>query len=805
MKKLSLNKLTSAYHFLFRKHRKKTLFAFGLLLIAYWACLPSPLFKDPYCLVLEDKDGSLLGARIASDGQWRFPGTDSLPSKYIEALIEFEDKRFFSHPGVDIIGLGRAISQNVKAGRIVSGGSTISMQTIRLARKNRRRNLYQKLVELVLATRLELGYSKQEILNLYSAHAPFGGNVVGLEAASWRYFGKSPKFLSWAEAAVLAVLPNSPALIHPGRNRTALKNKRNRLLDRLHAKGLIDALSCELAKEEELPEKPKALPRLAPHLLDRVGIEQKKEGRIRSTIDHSLQSQSTALLRRQQYVLAGKEIHNLAAIIIEIETGEIRAYVGNVLGAGAQHGEQVDVIRAARSSGSILKPLLYALMLQEGQLLPESLIPDIPLQLLDYRPENFNRKHDGVVSAKKALSRSLNVPMVKMLQNYSVEKFHSQLNKLGLSTLQEPPNHYGLPLILGGAEVKLEEITNVYACMARSLNHYVELNGFYNKADFRPSTYILQQEEQKKAILLKEAPRIGAAASWLTFEAMQQVERPNSLGEWELFRSSQRIAWKTGTSFGFRDAWALGVNSKYAIGVWVGNADGEGRPGLVGVKAAGPVLFELFDLLPSSSWFIPPYDDMIQLAVCKDSGYRNSALCPVDTIWAPATGVEAKTCPYHQMIHLDETRSWQVNSECEAPANMQHEAWLVLPPVEEYYYKQRDPSYKELPPWRDDCISKVDPKSAKAMQLIYPSEETKIYVPVDLDGSMSKTVFSLAHRSPETLVYWHIDNEYLGSTKTFHNMELQPKEGPHVLVLVDENGNRLEQRFEIIGKDGKKN
>lgn len=800
LKKSFPTKLKNTYQFLFKKHQKKTLGVLILLLLAYWFCLPHPLFKDPYCLVLEDHSGALLGARIASDGQWRFPEGDSVPQKFIQALIEFEDRRFYQHPGVDPVGLARAINQNIKNGAIVSGGSTISMQTIRMARKPKQRNLYHKLIEMMLATRLEIGYSKSEILKLYSAHAPFGGNVVGLEAASWRYFGKSPHLLSWAEAAMLAVLPNSPALIHPGRNRTALYNKRNRLLDRLQAKGVLDSLTCQLAKEEGLPEKPHPLPQLAPHLLDRVGTE--GNGRIRSTLEKELQIQANALLSRHQGVLSRREIHNLACVIIDIESGAVLAYVGNVIGAGVAHSEAVDIIKAPRSTGSILKPILYAKMLQEGSILPQSLISDIPMQLIDYRPENFNRKYDGLVSARKALIRSLNIPMVAMLQSYGLEKFHYELQALNLKTINQSAGHYGLPLILGGAEVNLLEITNTYACMARTLNHFQPLNSLYNKNDFRPAHFIQPSLDiEETSILLAEAPRISAAAIWMTLEAMQKVERPNSVGEWEFFQSSQQIAWKTGTSFGFRDAWAIGLNSKYAIGVWAGNADGEGRPGLIGVKAAAPVLFDLFQYLPTSSpWFIPPYDDMIQLPVCSQSGYRASSICPKDTIWAPANAYQVKTCSHHQLLHLDASGQWQVNSACEAQNKIQHVPWFVVPPVEEYYYRTRSPNYQPLPPWRADCLAPLDPSKTAAMQLIYPSTNTKIYVPVDLNGKLSRTVFTLAHRNPEAIVHWHVDNEYIGSTSNFHNLELLPEAGSHLLVLVDEAGNRLERKFEIIAK-----
>ncbi|MCB0552887.1 MAG: penicillin-binding protein 1C [Phaeodactylibacter sp.] len=776
------------------------------LFLLYWFSLPRPLFDAPTCMVLEDRQGNLLGARIAADGQWRFPEADSVPDRFAAALVEFEDRRFYYHPGIDPIGLGRALVQNIRNGQIVSGGSTLSMQVVRMARSNPPRTLWQKGIEMVLATRLELGYSKAEILALYAAHAPFGGNVVGLEAASWRYFGKSPELLSWAEAAVLAVLPNSPALIHPGRNRDALLAKRNRLLARLQQTGQIDAFTCELAMAEPLPDAPHPLPRLAPHLLDRAYFEkvatgQYRRSRVRTTLDLPLQRQLTSILEFHQQRLRGSEIHNLAALVIDVETGEVLAYAGNVIGAGATHGEEVDVIKAPRSTGSILKPLLYAMMLQEGDILPQSLAPDVPVQLSGYRPENFNKDYDGAIPARRAIIRSLNVPLVRLLQQYGLEKFHFNLKKLGLSTINHPPDYYGLPLVLGGAEGTLWDITNAYTCMSRMLNHFPEYDAQYDPQDFRPPTYLPVPESARPARerLQSNPSHIGAAAAWFAFDAMQELERPNSEGEWQYFTSSRRIAWKTGTSFGFRDAWAIGVNPRYAVGVWAGNADGEGRPGLVGVQAAAPVLFDIFNRLPGDgAWFRAPYDDMIRLPVCRESGYRNLDICPVDTVWAPAAATRVAACPYHQLIHLDASRQWRVDASCELPSRMQPQAWFVLPPVEEFYYRAKHPGYAPLPPFRADCAASA--QSVPAMELIYPKYPTRIYLPVDLDGKLSKTVFTVAHRSPDATIYWHLDNAYIGSTTTFHSFELAPPEGKHVLTLVDEEGRRLEQPFEIIKK-----
>ena len=405
-------------------------------------CLPDQLFNESTCTVLKDNSGSILGARIADDGQWRFPPSDSVPAKFKKAIIEFEDRHFSSHWGISFRAFGRAIKQNLSEGKVVSGGSTISMQTIRLSRKGRSRSYWEKVIEVYMATRLEWRCSKEEILRFYSSNAPMGGNVVGVEAAAWRYFGRSAHDLSWAESCLLAVLPNAPSLMHPGRNRDKLKAKRNRLLKRLHDKGELDEVDYELALGEPLPVKPPHLPQLAPHLMNRMIREGWKGRSITSTIEKNIQKHVINTVNIHHRRLAENGIYNAAVLILDIENGSVVSYVGNVKNDDPEHGSDVDIIRAPRSTGSILKPYLYAGMLNEGAITPKMLIEDVPMVLSGYAPKNYNEKFDGAVPAQRALSRSLNVPIVKMLQDYGVPKFHNQLKKMGLTTINRPSSEF---------------------------------------------------------------------------------------------------------------------------------------------------------------------------------------------------------------------------------------------------------------------------------------------------------------------------------------------------------------------------
>ncbi|PIE86103.1 MAG: penicillin-binding protein 1C [Bacteroidia bacterium] len=781
-----------------------------ILLILFLNCLPNPLFNDPTCTVLEDCKNNLIGAHIAADSQWRFPELDSVPEKFEKAIIQFEDKRFYYHIGFDIVAICRAMLQNISHGKIKSGGSTISMQTIRLARKGKARTLSEKIIELFLSMRLEMAKSKKEILALYASHAPFGGNIVGLGAASWRYFQRSPFQLSWAESALLAVLPNSPSLIHPGRNRKTLLKKRNRLLKKLKDKNIIDAETYELSIEEEIPEKPKAFPHLAPHLLQEIDSKIKNNTQksvFKTTINSSFQRLAANILERHNKRLAGNGIHNGAVLVAEIESGKVLVYLGNVSPSlSDEHGENVDVIMAKRSTGSILKPFLYAAMLTSGDILPNTLVPDYPVHFGSYSPKNYNLRFDGAVKAQRAIARSLNIPAVLMLKNYGIKKFHHLLQKIGFTTIEQSPGHYGLSLILGGCEARLWEICSIYASMARSLNHFVEYSGKYRPSDYRELNYLQKPKlASPKSSELVEESNFGAGAIWLTFKAMLEVERPDEDGSWREFSSARQIAWKTGTSFGFRDAWAIGISYDYIVGVWAGNADGEGRPGLVGIKAAAPILFDVFDILPeSSNWFQQPYDDMMLMPTCRESGFLLSPNCNnVDSTWIPETGIRSNTCPYHRIIHLDKDERYRVTSHCESVNNMVHKTWFVLPPRMECYYKIRNISYKTLPPLREDCLHSSLTNRVKSMQLIYPEPNSKIYVPIEITGEKGSVVFEVAHRKQNAIVFWHLDKKLIAQTNNFHQIALSPTSGKHKLTLLDQYGEKLTATFEVLEKENK--
>lgn len=771
---------------------KITVSAVLLVFLVWLFCLPHPIFEEPNSTVVESREGVLLGARIAQDGQWRFPSKDDVPLRFEEAILHFEDEYFYQHPGFNPISMAKAAWDNLR-GRKRRGASTLTQQVIRLSRKNQHRTYFEKLIELFLATRLEAGYSKKEILNLYVSHAPFGGNVVGLETASWRYFGVPAEELSWGQSAALAVLPNAPALIYPGKNEEILRQKRDRLLLKLLEKKVIDQLTYDLAILESLPGKPLQLPDAALHFTERIRKEQAGD-RVKSTLNASLQSRLNQITQDHYFRLRQNQIHNLSIVVLDVHTREILGYVGNTP-TEIEHGKYVDVVDRPRSTGSILKPLLFASAMHAGELLPNTLLADIPTTVNGYSPQNFERKFNGAVTAGAALSRSLNVPAVRLLKEYGLQRFYSQVQKMDMKHIDQPADHYGLTLILGGAESSLLEVTQVYAGLAATLNTYTSNSSQYRKDEFHVPVYELGKTLDFGEFQF-DPPILGAGAIYKTFESLRETNRPNADESWSFYQDARPLAWKTGTSYGFKDAWAVGVTPDYAIGIWVGNADGEGRPGLTGILAAAPILFDVFKELPvKKEWFDMPYDDLIEAQVCTRSGHRAGLYCEESRQeWLPALGNRTSVCPYHQPIFLNTSGTYRVNSSCYPLEDMRAQNWFTLPPVMAHYFAPLNPDYQMLPQLAPDCVGEDEP----LMAFIYPRKNEEVILPKNFDENVNDVVFRLAHRDTDTTVYWYLDETYIGETQTFHELALVIAPGSYWLSATDQDGNSVREKITVV-------
>ncbi|MCB4797499.1 penicillin-binding protein 1C [Tamlana sp. PT2-4] len=775
--------MINRFKFFLLKNKFKAILLF-VLLVSYTFCLPKQLFSTPTSTIVESKEGDLLGALIADDGQWRFPHLDTVPYKFEKCITLFEDEYFYKHPGFNPISIFKAFKANIKAKKVVRGGSTITQQVIRLSRKNKSRSYFEKIIEIILATRLEVRHTKKEILNTYVSNAPYGGNVVGLEAASWRYFNTSPHKLSWGQSALLAVLPNAPSLLYPGKNAVLLKNKRNKLLKKLLKLNVIDSITYSLSIEENIPTKPQKLPQLAPHLLQSIAKKQKGK-RIKSSISSHLQELALQIVNRHHKLQAQNGVNNMAILILDVKNKNVLSYIGNT-NTSKLHQKDVDIVLAPRSTGSVLKPFMYMAMLNAGQLLPETLLADVPTTIGDYKPENFTLNYLGAVSAKTALAKSLNIPAVRMLQKYGTAKFYDDLQQLGLSNINKGSEHYGLSIILGGSEANLWNICNAYSNLAGTLNNYNINSSQYFTKEFQKSN-LLDNYNINLGALGFDKTVFNAGSIYFGFEAMKELNRPGIDNSWRYFESAQEIAWKTGTSFGNRDAWSIGVTPDYVVGVWVGNADGEGRPGLTGVSAAAPVMFDLFNVLPKSEWFEAPFDDLLETRICNKSGQLASDICPYSIKQIPAKGIDTDMCNYHKLIYLNKSKTLRVNASCEKLDNMVKTSFFVLPPLMAWYYKNNNSDYKYLPPLKEGCSG----EATLVMAFTEPLNTNTIVVPKGITGEKNKVIFKIAHSNSSAKVYWYLDDLFLTTTQNFNELAIDLHLGQNTITVIDNKGNTL--------------
>lgn len=720
---------------------------------------------------------------------WRFPPGPRPPEAYLRALVRFEDRRFYSHCGFDPASLVRAAIQNLTAGRIISGGSTITMQAARLARSGAPRTVVEKALELWMAIGLELRMGKDAIAGLYASNAPFGGNVVGLEGAGFRWFGRPTSGLSLAEAATLAVLPNAPASLNPGRGRDALKAKRDRLLESMAEAGLVDGDGLALSLAEPLPPEPYPLPSLAPHLLT-LASGASARSRLDSSIDASLQARVAAIVEANAARLAPVGVYSAACVVADLRSGEILAYVGNAASPpGGEATRSVDCARAPRSSGSIFKPFLYAAMLETGELYPRALLPDLPTRIGSFSPENATKEYEGVVRADEALSRSLNVPFVRLLRTYGVERFRSLLAGLGFSTLWRRAEDYGLPLVIGGAEATLVDAAAAYRELGLAALGVDGPGGLSWEAGPGGSARLGAPPDAAP----DDAP-FGREAAWLTLQALAEVERPEEEAAFREYASARRIAWKTGTSFGNRDAWAIGITPDRVVAVWAGNAGGEGSPGLRGHSSAAPVLFSILAAMPASGWFDKPTGFKTQ-AVCADSGYPASRDCPSSVIQElPPNARTDGLCPYCETIFTSLDGKYRLSASSAPLGDMTRTRRFTLPPAIEWYYRRGRMSYSPLPPWAPGSAPATE---EGAIIIMSPERGTTLYVPIELDGRPGQAVFRAFHQEPASRLHWHLDGSYLGSTTGEHKMAARPGFGPHELTVVDDAGNAVTVPFDV--------
>lgn len=704
-------------------------------------------------VVLDDRD-NIIGAYLNSEEQWQIKGVE-IPPRLKLAVLNYEDRKFYSHNGVDYLAIVRAVKTNLLEKRRV-GASTITMQGVKLY-KRRERTYLSKIEEIIESYKLEKYLSKDEILELYLNNAPYGSNIVGYETASQLYFGKSAKNLTWAEGATLAVLPNSPGLIWIEKNRDKLLNKRNNLLKNMYERGVIDEKQYRLSIKEELPKERKYFNSLAPHLTRRL-VNEYEDRIIKSTINSELQKNIERIAREYGDYLNNRGIKNTAIIVVDNHSGEVKSYVGSQNFYDFQRNGQVDGVVAQRSVGSVLKPFLYALSIDEGLITPKSKLLDVPLYFSNFNPQNANKKYQGLVEAREALKKSLNIPFVKLLDEYGVDKFFYFLKDI-IDFPERDYSNYGLSLILGTKEMSIENIAKLYY-------------GLSQYGEFKDLKYI---RDDKK---IDGRKLISKGASYLTLEAMQGVQR---YGIDNLYLGRDGIAWKTGTSYGQRDAWAVGISPRWTVVVWCGNFTGEGNRNISGVVTAGQLLFKIFKVLPNENEsFIKPNEELKKVEIDSETGYRLRYDVPSEEIDYPKDAKSLKVSPYYKKVFIN-SKGEEIDSRSEEFIESREKIVLSYP-IELLDYMARE------------NISVSNARDEK-IKIIYPLNNIKIFLPKDFE-ERKRLIVKVANPKNKKL-YWYHNGKYIFSGRD-RERAFDFLEGEHRLTLVSESGEVVEVKFYIL-------
>lgn len=708
-------------------------------------------------IVLDDKK-EIIGAYLNSEEQWQIKGLE-IPERLKIAVINYEDKNFYNHNGVDYLAILRAIKSNVVDRKRI-GASTITMQGIKLY-KRRERTYKNKILEIIESYKLERELTKEEILRLYLNNAPYGSNIIGYETASQLYFGKSAVNLTWAEGATLAVLPNTPGLIHVEKNRELLLKKRNSLLKTLYNRGILNKKQYNLSLKEPLPENKRYFKSLAPHLTRRLK-ESYSDRIIESTINSDLQIKIEKIVKDYGEYLEGKGIKNCSVIVVDNISGEVKSYVGSQDFYDFKNNGQVDGVTAKRSVGSVLKPFLYALSIDEGIITPKSKILDVPLFFSNFNPGNANKKYQGLVEAREALKKSLNIPFVNLLDEYGVERFFYFLKEnLGFS--DDNYSNYGLSLILGTKEMSVENMAKLYY-------------GLSQLGEFKELKYIKNESENSKG-----ERKLSKGASYLTLEAMEGVRR---YGVDNLYLGKDNIAWKTGTSYGQRDAWACGVSPRWSVVVWCGNFTGEGSKNLSGVVTAGQLFFKIFNVLPDNNEkFVKSEEDFKKILVDKNTGYRVKYDVEKELIDYPKDAKPLKLSPFYKKIFVDKTGR-EIDSRSENFVESR-EKILLNYPIELLDFLARE---------KIEILG----KESDELKIIYPLNNLKIFLPKDFD-ERKRLIVKIANPKNKN-IYWYHNGIYIHSGRDREKI-FDLSKGEHKITLVSESGEITEVKFYIMKRD----
>lgn len=742
--------------------------------------LAFPFRVNPrYSTLVTASDGTVLHAFLNEEDKWRlYTELDEITPLLRQTILQKEDRYFYYHFGINPVSVGRALAKNLTTGRRTSGASTITMQVVRLL-EPRKRTYGSKIVEMLRALQLEAHYSKDEILQLYLNLIPYGSNVEGIKSASMLYFGKLPQVLSLAEITTLTIIPNRPSSLRLGRKNPYIVQERNKWLQRFEKAGLFEPQVIEDALREPLRAERREAPKLAPHLAIRLRKQYSQLPIVRSTLVPARQTQAEQLTRNYVNRLRSMNIHNAAVVVINNETMNVEAYVGSADFSNPYDGGQVDGIRAVRSPGSTLKPLLYAVAFDKGLMTPKTTLNDVPTNFGGFEPENFDRRFNGKVTVEFALANSLNIPAVKVLSDLTPGVLIEYLKKADFQTVKKQSAGLGLSMILGGCGVTLEELTRLFAAFAHE--------GQLKELHYTTSKSLASEVAKEKATSL-----ISPEATYLINSILTQVTRPDLPNNFDNTYHLPRIAWKTGTSYGKKDAWSIGYNRRFTVGVWVGNFSGIGVPELNGANIATPLLFDVFNALDYNSptgWF-KPAPDLNRRKVCAESGDVPSEFCTHQLLDYAIMGVShTRKCQHLKWVFTDPTGQRSYCTECLPDTGYVKKLYPNLAPELIAYYELNRVPYVKIPPHNPACTRVLE---VGAPIITSPNDGSEYF----LEGQQLQLACQAANDVKE--VYWYLNDRLYQKTSPQTPLFVTPPLGNVKISCSDDKGRNTDIRIKVI-------
>lgn len=784
-------------------HIKKTLRPFGftvfgilLLFLLLHVVFPLP-DKIEYSTIVTDERDAVINAYLTRDEKWRMKTElDEISPLLRKTIVAKEDRWFYYHPGVNVLAIGRAMMKNMVRMKRTSGASTITMQVARMM-EPRKRTLPTKFIEMFRALQLEWKYSKNEILQLYLNLVPYGGNIEGVKAASLLYFKKDPDHLSLAEITALSIIPNRPSSLVMGRNNDLIVKERNRWLQKFARDKVFTQKEIEDALAEPLTASRGVVPHYVPHLSYKL-----KRGNsdylIRTNIRLNTQLKVEKLVEDYVRSLRLINIRNAAVVVVDNKTHKVITYVGSGSFADTIDGGQVNGAAAIRQPGSTLKPLLYGMCIDEGLLTPKKVINDVPINYSGYAPENYDQKFNGYVSVEYALEHSLNIPSVKSLRQLGKDRLVNQLIDLDFKQVKKDRNQLGLSMILGGCGTTLEELTGLFSAFANE--------GLYVRPEFIRSSQVERQssrvygftgsqvEAKNSWVGGKRVQVLSKAASYMISDILSKVNRPDFPLNWQATERMPKIAWKTGTSYGRRDAWSIGYNKEFTVGVWVGNFSAQGVPELSGANTATPLLFKIFNTIDYDSdagWFAPP-EECEMRQICSVTGMPPSPYCTniILDYFIPLVS-STTTCQHMQEVKVTADSSMAFCNDCAPATGYLKKLYPLIAPEMQDYYEVNHITYQKIPPHNPDC-EKVF--RGDAPQITSPLNGNEYFIskkdpePLQLSATAGNDV---------TKLYWYINDRFYKATGVQEKQFFMPTEGAVKISCTDDKGRNRNIRISV--------